>query len=33
MALKVYQVELESMHKKIVCAHVFSASACGVKKN
>ena len=33
MALTVYQFLLESMHEKIVCARVFSASACGAKKN
>ena len=31
--LKVYQFLLGSMHEKIACARVFSASACGAKKN
>ena len=33
MALKVYKFLLGSMHEKIACARVFSASACGAKKN
>ena len=27
------EILFESMHEKIVCTRVFSASACGAKKN
>ena len=33
MALMLSKILLESMHEKIVCARIFSASASGAKKN
>ena len=33
MALMLSKILFESMHEKIVCACVFSASASGAKKN
>ena len=33
MAMMLSKILFESMHEKIVCAHVFSVSASGAKKN